>query len=121
MCQGAIAASAGAPETARPQWSLLYWLALVTPGLLGGAELVPLLGVWRTAVRSGLALGGFAAMAWWVWRNRVALDQEDWCACAGQRTTVRVIPSRRPAPAPIEAPARAEPEDAGLLVGAGRS
>jgi hypothetical protein len=35
-------------------------------------------------------------IAFWIRVNRVALDQQDWCECAADTLTVRVIPSRRP-------------------------
>jgi hypothetical protein len=54
-------------------------------------------------VECGLVLAGFGAMARWARRNRAALDARDWCECA--RFTMRVIPSRQPAPT---RPVRAE-------------
>jgi hypothetical protein len=36
------------------------------------------------------------AIALWVRGNRAALDQQDWCECAADTLTVRVIASRRP-------------------------
>jgi hypothetical protein len=44
-------------------------------------------------------------MAQWARRNRAALDHLDWCDCASERVTIRVIASRR------EAPAFARPDD----------
>ena len=41
-------------------------------------------------------------MALWTRLNRRALDQLGWCECAAATITVRVIPSRRPAPARVE-------------------
>ncbi len=117
MCETA-ARSARAAETPRPRWSLLYGLGALVLGLLTAVELAPLAGAIRGALRFGCGLGGFAGMAWWVRSNRVALDQRDWCECAAGKVTMRVIPSRRPAPA--EEPAFARVEDDALLVGAGR-
>ena len=51
-----------------------------------------------TALRCGLVLGGFGAMVQWTRRNRAALDHLDWCDCASERVTMRVIPSRRGQP-----------------------
>ncbi len=97
MCD-ATARGARAWQTPRPLWTLLYGLAFLTVGALAAAEIVPLPGAWHVTLRCGFGFGGFAAMAWWVRSNRAALDQQDWCACAAEKITVRVIPSRRPAP-----------------------
>lgn len=101
MCD-ATAPPTRAWETPRPLWSLLYGLAVLTVSALAAAEIVPLPGAWHAVLRGGLALGGFAAMAWWVRSNRAALDQQDWCACAAKKITVRVIPARRATPAPVD-------------------
>ena len=42
----------------------------------------------------GIALAG---MALWLRANRVAVDLQEWCDCAGTTVAVRVIESRRPA------------------------
>lgn len=65
-------------------------------GALTTVEVVPLSDPTRTAVRCAVVLSGFAGMAVWARWNGPALDQADWCACAGEKMTVRVIPSRRP-------------------------
>jgi len=101
MCDAA-ARGTRAWETPRPLWSLLYGFAVLTVGALAAGEIVPLPGTWHAVFRGGLALGGFAAMAWWVRSNRAALDQQDWCACAGTKITVRVIPARHATPAPVD-------------------
>ena len=44
------------------------------------------------------ALAVFVAMALWIRGNRAAFDYADWCECAAEKITVRVIPSRRPEP-----------------------
>jgi hypothetical protein len=49
----------------------------------------------RAALETAVAAAAFAAMALWVRWNRAALDRQDWCACAGAKTTIRVITSRR--------------------------
>ena len=78
----------------RPRWGALY------------AATLPQLG----------ALGVFLAMGAWLRANRPAFDLQDWCDCAGQQMTVRVIESRRPRPVafpldpPVFAPAPAEEE-----------
>jgi len=50
------------------------------------------------ALRGGIALAAFVAMALWIRGNRAAFDYADWCECAAEKITVRVIPSRRPEP-----------------------
>ena len=64
---------------------MLAALAVVEMLVAPGAEL--------TTLRCGLVLTGFGAMAGWTRRNRAALDHIDWCECAGERVTMRVIPS----------------------------
>ena len=59
-------------------------------------------GPFETALECGLIVAGLVAMASWTRRNCVALDQQDWCDCATAKVTVRVIVSRRPAPARLE-------------------
>src|SRR5207245_6900455 len=46
----------------------------------------------------GIALAAFVAMALWIRGNRAAFDYADWCECAAEKITVRVIPSQRPEP-----------------------
>ena len=82
----------------RPRWGLLYSALLLTLAAAAAVELIPVRDGARTALRCGLAVAGFIAMALWVRRNRAALDLEDWCACAGATMVVRVIPSRPPEP-----------------------
>jgi hypothetical protein len=53
-------------------------------------------GVARTALRWVVVIGGSVAIALWVRLNRVPLDAEDWCACAHERMTVRIIRSTMP-------------------------
>ena len=52
----------------------------------------------RVVLRGGIALAAFATMALWLRANRAAFDYADWCDCAAEKISVRVIPSRRPAP-----------------------
>jgi hypothetical protein len=51
-------------------------------------------------------------MAGWVRANRVRLDLDDWCVCASERITVRVISSRRlpPRGGPLSGPLVADPD-----------
>ena len=80
----------------RPRWGRLYGLVALLLGALAAVEVVASSGAIETVVQCGLVLGGFGAMARWARRNRVALEQQDWCACAGRQLTVRVIPSLLP-------------------------
>ena len=90
---------------------MLYGFAFFMLGAVVTVEIAPLPAVWQTGLGCGLGFAGFAALAGWVRRNRVALDLEDWCACAAERITVRVIPSRRPVPVPLDAPELEEVAD----------
>ena len=65
---------------------------------LAAVEAITSPGPVETALQCGLAVGGFGAMAGWARRNRTALDQQDWCDCAGPTITMRVISSHRPEP-----------------------
>ena len=100
MCQPGVSGTR-ASTAGRPRWGLLY--GLVVPQLVGLA-LVELGGppsALRIALRYAVAVGTFVAMAAWVHASRAAFDLQEWCDCAGQAMTVRVIESRRPVtPAP---------------------
>ena len=101
MCD--MTARTGRPGTTpRPRWGRLYGLAGLTLAALATVEVFPSSGPPLTALRCGLALGGLVAMAVWARSNRVALEQQDWCDCAAETITVRVIPSRRPEPERVE-------------------
>jgi hypothetical protein len=54
-------------------------------------------------------------MAACVRANRVALDQQNWCACAGKSITVRVIASQRPERQPVPTPPPISASDQWLL------
>ena len=100
----------------RPRWGALYAATLPQLGALGVVELTQSPQAVRIALRCLLALGVFLAMGAWLRANRPAFDLQDWCDCAGQQMTVRVIESRRPRPVvfpldpPVFAPAPAEEE-----------
>jgi hypothetical protein len=99
------------PALARPRWGLLYGAAFSPLAALAVVEAAaPPNGV-RTLLRGVCALLAFVGMAVWVRASRKALDMLDWCACAGETVTVRVIESRRPRrlaelpePAPLPEP-----------------
>jgi hypothetical protein len=89
----------------RPRWGALYGATLPQLTALGVVEFTSPPNPLRTVLRFVLAVGAFAGMAAWVRANRAALDLQNWCECAGQTMTVRVIESRRPAPAEAIVPA----------------
>ena len=104
MCHTSIAVRASA--ISRPRWGALYATVLPQVAALGVVEALHSPAALRVALRCVLALGLFATMAVWQRANRPAFDLENWCDCAGQRMTIRVIESRPPA-----SPARlVEPE-----------
>jgi hypothetical protein len=79
---------------------LLYGLVLSQLAALAVVELSGPPNALRLTLRWGLALGALVTMAAWIGRNRAAIDLQDWCQCAPQTVTIRVIESRRPVPAP---------------------
>lgn len=88
----------------RPRWGLLYGIVLVTGAAAIGVQFASLPASLRTALVSGLAFGGLVAMAVWVRSNGAALDLQDWCDCAAEKMTVRVIPPYRQAPSGFARP-----------------
>ena len=93
----------------RPRWGLLYAATLPQLAALGVVEVAQSPHAVRVALRYLLALGVFLAMGAWLRANRPAFDLQDWCDCAAQQMTVRVIESRRPRPlaVPLDPPATA--------------
>jgi hypothetical protein len=85
--------------TDRPRWGLLYALMAVPLAALVAAEIVGPPGAVRTVLGCALAAGVFGAMGVWVRLNCAALELQERCACTGATVTVRVVPSRPPAPA----------------------
>ena len=79
-----------------PQWGALYGILILGTSSAATVEFFSPAGVTRTALRWGVVIGSSIAIALWVRLNRVPLDAEDWCACAGEKTTVRVIRSTMP-------------------------
>jgi hypothetical protein len=77
----------------RPRWGTLYATVFPQLAALGAVEVVQSPGAIRLALRCGLALGVFATMSVWLRANRSAFDLQDWCDCAGERMTIRVIES----------------------------
>ncbi len=87
-----------APREPRVRWSRLYGILAVMAGALTSIEAFGPAGSATMALRGGIALAAFVAMALWIRGNRAAFDYADWCECAAEKITVRVIPSRRPMP-----------------------
>ena len=104
MCDRALR-DPRASTRGQPRWGLLYATAIPQIATLGAVEVVQSPHAIRVALRCLLALGMFATMALWLRANRSAIDLQDWCDCAGEGMTIRVIESRRPIalPPPVEA------------------
>ena len=82
------------PTAVRPRWHALYLRLLVAAAagvLLAVSSAGPVL---RTALGCALAAGAAGAALGWVRSNAAALDQSEWCACAGTTVTTRIIASR---------------------------
>jgi hypothetical protein len=104
MCDVTTTRAARGSAIGRPRWGLLYAAMLSQLAGLVAIEAVnspPAIGL---ALRVVLTLSVFATMSIWIRANRCALDLQNWCACAGQHMTIRVVESRRPQPAapPLE-------------------
>ena len=80
----------------RPRWASLYGATLPQLLALAAVEASTPSPPLRAILRWTLAVGTFVGMGWWVRSNRAAFDLENWCACAPEKITVRVIESRRP-------------------------
>ena len=78
------------PENPRPSWASLYAVAVVSVGLVGIAQSVTAV-VWRAALSVVILLAATVASFAWVYGNRVALDRQEWCACARTSIRVRVV------------------------------
>ena len=79
----------------RPRWGVLYGLVFLGLGALAIGD-VAAPEIARPTLDGVLAVAALVGIFLWIRRNRTALDQQDWCACAADTLTVRVIPSRRP-------------------------
>src|SRR3989442_15267478 len=98
-----------APRDPRVRWSRLYGILAVMAGALTSIEAFGPAGSATMALRGGIALAAFVAMALWIRGNRAAFDYADWCEGAAEKITVRGIPSQRPEPERPPPPAE-EPE-----------
>ena len=107
MCDTRLRVTRGSTP-GRPRWGLLYASAIPQLAALGVVEALQSPHAIRVALRCVLALGMFVTMSVWLRANRPAIDLQDWCDCAGERMTIRVVESRRPITLPLE-PARLVP------------
>jgi hypothetical protein len=73
---------------------VLYGIAAFGLAALAVTE-IAVAAVVRPALESVVGGAAFVAVALWLRTNRGALDQQDWCECAADTMTVRVVPSRR--------------------------
>src|SRR5438093_13297346 len=87
-----------APREPRVRSSRLYGILAVMAGALTSIEAFGPAGSATMALRGGIALAVFVAMALWIRGNRAAFDYADWCECAAEKIPVRVIACRRPEP-----------------------
>jgi len=97
----------GAPP--RPRWGALAALTALGIAALAAVEFLVTAPAPRVALEGAVVGLSYAALGGWVRRQRAALDQLDWCACAWSSVTVRVVGAR---PAPPAAPPDAAPAPA---------
>jgi hypothetical protein len=81
----------------RPRWGLLYGVVVLGLGMLTLTDMAAP-EVVRPGLDGVLAVAAVMAIARWVRANRAALEQQEWCECAAERMTVRVVPCRRAEP-----------------------
>jgi hypothetical protein len=99
MCHPGHSATPSA-DIVRPRWNLLYGVTLPQIVALAAIEATAPPIPARALLRWVLALGIFVSMGLWARANRAAFDLQEWCACAGETMTVRVIHSGRGASEP---------------------
>ncbi len=124
MCDVLSGSPRGVAATPRPRWGQLYGIALLGVLALAVAD-VAAPTTARSTLDGVLAGAAFAAIALWVRGNRTALDFQDWCECAADQVTMRLITSMRPERCPPIVPApeqRRPPEELeeAFLVGSSR-
>jgi hypothetical protein len=108
MCAPRSVSKRGGLTIARPRWTVLYAIAAFGLAALAIAEAAAG-ALLRPALESVIGGAVFLGIALWLRSNCAALDQQDWCECAGQTVTVRVIASRRLAPSRPVVPRVPEP------------
>jgi hypothetical protein len=79
----------------RPSWGALYALVLVLLAALLGVEASRAPKEVGTVLESGVVVVASVLTGLWLRQNRAALDLQEWCVCASEHVTVRVIPSHR--------------------------
>jgi hypothetical protein len=94
MCESTDVSRTTTAVILRPRWGVLYgvvFLGLVALAIgdVASPEIA------RPTLDGALAVTALVAISLWVRGNRAALDQQDWCECAADTLTVRVIASRR--------------------------
>lgn len=97
-------------STPRPRWGALYAIALGAAGaycVVAAVAAAPA----RTVLAYALVAGAGVATLRWIARNRVALDQLEWCACASDTVRIREIPASPSTPPRVRAASEAEEED----------
>jgi hypothetical protein len=94
MCESPYVAPTGTAAIPRPRWRVLYGVVFVGLAVLTLGD-VAAPRVARPLLDAILAVAALMAISVWVRGNRTALDQVEWCQCAADQMTVRVIPSRR--------------------------
>ena len=86
----------------RPRWTALYGIVVSGSVSAVAVEVLSPVGAARTALRLAVVVGSSVAIALWVRLNRVSLDAQDWCVCAPEKMTVRVVRASPPYNAPTE-------------------
>jgi hypothetical protein len=97
MCAPGSVSKRESTAMARPRWTALYGIAASSVAALALTGIAADAFV-RPALESVVGAAAFVATTLWLRANRAALDQQDWCECAAETLTVRVISSRRPEP-----------------------
>src|SRR5437763_1240579 len=94
MCESTDASRNATAVSPRPRWGVLYGVVFLgLAGLAIGDVASP--EIARLPLDGALAGAALGAISLWVRGNRVALGQQDWCECAADTVTVRVVASRR--------------------------
>src|SRR5262249_15943628 len=92
----------GAPpaDAVRPRWNVLYCATLPQLVALAAVEATAPPHPARALLRCIFAIGVLVSMGLWLRANRAAFDLQEWCACAGETMTVRIVHPGRTASEP---------------------
>lgn len=90
-----------------PRWGRLYAIVAVAATAVGVAHVALAPSAFRSATLLAIVISMGVAMRRWVTTNRVELDLAQWCDCARETVTVRVVAG--PAPLSSPRPLRHEP------------